>query len=390
MGVQGLARFAYTLIIGNIASKESLGEISALLSLSVFASLFWPAAAGVAASRFIPDLKLSETAIAVLKRSFIIAVLILAVLTAPVTYFLGSDLSEVFGTVALVISYSGYVFVRGVLLGEDRIIRATVIDTITSFIAITILVLVLFAGWHWATLLPLTISYLVFTLVSWPKGGRVRTSAMRREVLLFTRDSTLAMIATGGLLPVTMLFVRAFDTPTVAGLFAAGLSLATPANLLAQSVNQVLVPHFARMLGGPISSMRRSQLHVFLVSLVGFVAVFGLLIWLSPWILDTFFQGEYNDGLASMQVMLVVVGMMSLMAAPSAYLVATGRQGLYARIWLVATILGILVMLLAAPTMGQWGAVAGFVLGGIGGSLAVVVCGLTLAPRTLQPDPAPE
>lgn len=390
MGVQGLARFAYTIAIGRLAGLETLGEISALLSLSVFASLLWPAAAGVAASRFIPDLRLSQAAVGVLKRSFVVAVVVLSLLAVPASLLRGGDLSEILGTVALVVSYSGYVFVRGVLLGEDRITRATVIDTIASLVAITALVLVLLAGWHWALLLPLSASYAIFSIASWPRGSGSEVPGARREVLAFTRDSAIALVATGGLLPATMMIVGVFETAKIAGLFAAGLSLATPANLVAQSVNQVLVPHFARMLAGPAQAIRQSHLRVFLVTLVGFVVVFGLLIWLSPWILTIFYGDRYSDGVASMQLMLVAVGAMSVMAAPGAYLVATGRQGLYARIWLVATILGILVMLLAAPTMGQWGALAGFLLGGVGGSLAVIVCGLTLAPRTLRPDPAPE
>ena len=230
-------------------------------------------------------------------------------------------------------------------------------------------------------LLPLTISYLAFALASWPRGGRVQSPEMRREVLVFTRDSVIAIIATGALLPATMLFVRAFDTEAVATLFAAGLALATPANLLAQSMNQVMVPHFARMLGGPASAIRHSLVRMFFVTLVGFLVIFGVLIWLSPWILEVFFLGKYNDGVASMQLMLVAVGAMSVMAVPSAYLIATGRQSLYARIWLVATILGVLVMLIASPAFGQWGALAGFLLGGIGGSITVVVCGLALSPR---------
>ena len=381
MGVQGLARFAYTLAIGRLAGPESLGEVSALLSLAVYASLFWPAAAGVAASRFLPEPRISGPATAVLRRSFAVAVAILAAASAVAAVLLGSGAAEVLGAVALVVGYSGYVFVRGALMGEDRIARATVVDTVTSVVAITALVLVLVGGWHWALLLPLAASYALFALASWPRGGGPVAPAERREVLRFTRDSAVALLATGGLLPATMVFVRAFETPHVAGLFAAGLSLATPANLVAQSVHQVLIPHFARMLGGPADAIRRSHLRVFLAALAGFALVFGALILLAPWILSVFYGDRYAGGTPSMQLMLVAVAAMSVMAAPAAYLVATGRQGLYARIWLVATVAGTAVMLAASPAWGQWGALAGFLLGAVGGSAAVVACGLRLPPR---------
>ncbi|QIK63007.1 lipopolysaccharide biosynthesis protein [Leucobacter viscericola] len=384
MGVQGLARFAYTLLIGRLAGPESLGEISALLSLAVFAVLFWPAAAGVAASRFLPDLRLSDSALGVLKRSFAVSVIVLAILTVPGALLLGSDLAKTLGTVVLVVSYSGYVFVRGVLFGEDRITRATVLDTVASFVSITALVGVLLAGWHWATLLPLAASYAIFAVASWPRGGVASAGVLpgaRREVLIFTRDSAIALLATGGLLLETMVFVRAFETPIVAGLFAAGLSLATPANQLAQSVQQVLVPHFARMLSGSARAIRSSLVRVFLVTLAAFVVLFGLLIWLSPWILSVFYGDSYREAVESMRPLLVAVCAMSITAAPAAYLIAVGRQGLFAKIWLTATVVGTAVMLVASPALGQWGVISGFLIGACGGSAAVVICGLTLAPR---------
>ena len=383
MVVQGIARFVYTLAIGRIAGPESLGEISALLSLAVYASLFWPAAAGVAASRYLPVPRLSGPATGVLKRSFGWSVVVLGVASLVAAWMLGSDVAQIIGAAALVVSYSGYVFVRGVLMGEDRIARAAIVDTITSLLAITALVGVLLCNWNWALLLPLALSYAVFTLVSWPRGvAPAAQASVRREVLLFTRDSAIALLATGGLLPATMVFVRAFEPASVAGLFAAGLSLATPANLVAQAVNQVLVPHFARMQEGPSAALRASQLRVLLVTGAGFVVVFGLLIVLSPWILHVFYGESYVGGTLAMQMLLVVVGAMSVMSAPGAYLVAVGRQRLYAKIWLVATIAGTIVMAVGSPILGQWGAIAGFMLGGIGGSIAVIVCGLVLPPRT--------
>lgn len=381
MGVQGLARFLYTLAIGRIAGPESLGEISALLSLAVYASLFWPAAAGVAASRFLPVSQLSAPAIHVLKRSFLFAVVVLGVLALVAAWLLGSGPAEVLGAAALVVGYSGYVFVRGVLMGEDRIPRATVIDTITSLLAITALLMVLVADWQWALLLPLALGYAVFAMASWPRGGVIASTETRREVLQFTGDSALALLATGGLLPATMVFVRGFESAEVAGFFAAGLSLATPANLVAQSVNQVLIPHFARMHDGPPAAIQRAHRRILAATAAGFAIVFGALIVLSPWILEVFYGKQYVSGALPMQLMLVAVGFMSMMAASSAYLVAVGRQAVNARIWVAATAIGTLVMLIGSPVWGQWGALAGFLLGAVGGSLVVIVSALYLPPK---------
>lgn len=393
MAVQGLARFAYTLAIGRLAGPESLGDVSALLSVAVYASLFWPAAAGVAGSRFLPVAETRAAALRTLNRSVLLSVAVLVPATLVTAWLLGSGAADIVGAAALVLGYSGYVFVRGALLGDDRIGRATLLDTVTSVLAITALVLVLVADWHWALLLPLALGYALFAVLGMPRGSAPATPAQRAEVLRFTRDCAIALLATGGLLPATMILVRATEPALVAGLFAAGLSLATPANLVAQAVNQVLIPHFARMQHEPVAAIRASHARVFVITAVGFVVVFGVLIALAPWILTTFYGAEYAEGAFAMQLLLVGVGAMSIMSAPGAYLVATGRQGLNARIWIVAMLVGTVAMIALAPAFGQWGALAGFLLGGCGGSLAVIVSGLSLAPKPVfagsQGDPEP-
>ena len=53
IGVQGLARLGYTVLIGRAFGTETLGHASALMSLSIFVALLWPTAAGNTASRFV-------------------------------------------------------------------------------------------------------------------------------------------------------------------------------------------------------------------------------------------------------------------------------------------------------------------------------------------------
>lgn len=384
MVVQGAARFVYTLAIGRIAGEESLGEVSTILSLAVFASLFWPAATGVAASRFIPSQGARGSAVRWLKRSLLVSVSVLSVLSVVAAIAMDQDVAQAIGAAALVIGYSGYVFVRGVLLGADRIVRAAIVDLITSFVAIGALLLVLLGKLDWALLLPLALAYAMFAAMSWPgtdRGIALPDRRERRELLLFARDSAISLVATGALLPATMILVGATESKTVAGIFAAGLSLATPANLVAQSVNQVLVPHFARMVAAGDTTIRRSQQRLLAVTALGFSLVFGLIILLAPWILGLFFGARYASGALSMQVLLLAVWLMSVMSVPGAYLVAVGRQRVYARIWLVSTTVGLAVMAVAAPFLGQWGALAGFTLGAAGGSIAVIIAGLVLPPQ---------
>lgn len=383
MGIQGVARFAYTVVIGRLAGPETLGEVTAILSLAVYASLFWPAAAGISASRFLTSPSQAAPAMYVLKRTFGYSLLILTPVFCTIAWFTGSNLANTLGCAALIITYSGYVLVRGVLMGEDRIKRSAVMDGIASVTAITALILVLVADWHWATLLPLATSYALFTVLSWPRLQEPADPALRREVMQFTRDTVIAIIATGGLLPATMVFVRAHEDPLTAGLFAAALSLATPANQISQAVNQVMIPYFSRMRTQSLAATYALQKRVFLVTTGGFAIIFGILALLAPWILVLTYGEEFRDGSLSMRALILVVFLLSAMSVPSAYLVAMGRQRENARIWLIAFILGFVTMAITSPIWGMWGALLGFAVGGGGGSLIVIAAGLLVREKSL-------
>lgn len=378
MAVQGGARFIYTLAVGRLAGPETLAEVNALLAVAVFASLFWPAPAGTAASRFIPVHAIARSSLTVLKRSFLLSVLILSGAASVAAWLLGSSIAQILGCAALAVGYSGYVFIRGVLIGEDRILRATIIDSVTSLVALSVLILVLLGDLHWALLLPLAVSYMLFAVLSWPRGSVPVSRETKQVVLGFTRDSTIAMVATGGLLPAVSMLILVFETPLVAGFVAAGLTLATPANQLSQALSQVLVPKFASLNGQDSSQVQAFQMRIFLLSVLGFGAVFGVLIIFARWILTVFYGVGYEDGTAAMQVIMVGIFFMSIIASPLAFLMASGRQRLNAAIWAITLIVSVAIMVCSGPAFGQWGVLAGFLVGTIGGSIAVIVAGLVI------------
>ncbi len=195
----------------------------------------------------------------------------------------------------------------------------------------------------------------------------------------FIRDAVIGGLAVGGLLPTTMVFVRAFDAPVQAGLFAAALSLATPANMVAQAVGQVLVPHFARFSEQP-AAMLRSQRRMFLATTALFALIFLLLIVLAPFLITLLYGERYSGGTLTMQLLLGIVFLISAASSPASYLFASNRQRTYATIWLIALFTGVITMFIACPPLGMWGAVLGYALGGGGGALAIIWCGW-FAPR---------
>lgn len=382
MAAQGLARFIYTISIGRALGPEALGDASALLSIAAYFALFFPAGLGVAASRYLPDPQLSGAALLQLSRWFWVSSSVLAASAIPVAYFLVGDSFAAVSCAILVFSYNAYVFTRGAMMGEDRLVRATIADVASSVIAITALLAVLLSGAHWALLLPLSFGYIIFSFLSKPISKPLSsTPAEKKAIFRFVRDATLAGLATGGLLPATMIFVRAVDDSFEAGLFAAALSLATPASLISQAVNQVLIPHYARMNRQP-REMRNAQIRLFVTTTLFFGLIFGLIIQFSPLILAKLYGEEYVDGSTAMRALLGVVFMISITSSPSAYLLAAGKQKAFARIWVIAFLSGILTMAIASPVLGTWGALLGFAVGGVGGSIAVIIHALSAAPAT--------
>lgn len=387
MAIQGLARFGYTLAIGRLAGAEALADASTLLSLAVWLSLVLPAPLGVAASRYFPVPSLAGSAAYQLNSWFWVSSLALSGLSFPIAVWLVGDVVVSLTAAVLIFTYSAYVYTRGAMMGEDRILRATLADLCSSLIAITALILVLVGGAQWVLLLPLAAGYGVFAVASWPRTRPdLGTAAERAVVRRFVRASMLSGLATGGLLPMTMIFVRAYDSAEQAGLFAAALSLATPASLVSQAVNQVLIPHFARMHDSP-NEMRRSHRKLLAVTVALFAVVFGLLIALAQPILSIFYGVRFAGGTSAMQALLAVVFLISATCAPSAYLMAAGRQRGFALIWVAAFIAGTITMVAASPLLGMWGALLGFAVGGGGGSLAVISAALVLPARSnpLQP-----
>ncbi|MBC9936613.1 MULTISPECIES: lipopolysaccharide biosynthesis protein [unclassified Leucobacter] len=390
MAAQGLARFLYTLAIGRLAGPEALGETSALLSIAVYLSLVLPAGLGIAASRYLPSSALAGAAAGYLHRLFWASSLGLAVVAAPIAYIITEDIFAAASCAALVFSYNAYVYSRGILMGEDRILRATIADFVSSLVALTALVAVLVAGVDWALLLPLATGYAIFAISARPRTIAGTIDAHERSMMRkFIRDATIGALATGGLLPATMVFVRAYDSPAQAGLFAAALSLATPASLISQAVNQVLIPHFSRQQGDPIQ-LQSSLRKIFAVTAALFVLIFGALVLLAPAILTILYGERFSGGTSAMQVLLVVVFLISATCAPSAYLMASGHQRKYAQIWIIFFVLGTVTMIVASPSMGLWGALIGFAVGGGGGSIVVMLVGLTVREHVGLPARLPD
>ena len=374
--VQGLARFIYTILVGRGLGAETLGQVSGLLALAVFVSLLWPTASGVAASRYIPRDRAAglvvSPSVAVLSKYFLLSLPLLSVATFAIALVLTRNAGAAIAGVALMATYSAYMFTRGVKLGESKFLRIAVWDFASASASILFLTLVLIGGWHWAVLLPLSLGYAVFALCNWPREKLDDASLDRKELRDFVWINSIAQVAAGGLLQVAMLVAAVADSPRQAGLFAAALSLATPAAMVGQSLNQVLIPHFAGLHTRGSESITASTIRITLIIAAGLGVAFATIGFLTPLILRVVYGPQFLGGSAYMYALLVGVYIFAVSLVPAATLIATGRDREFTVASVFGFVVGVVTMGTSAIALGAWAAAVGYLIGtGVSAALTI-------------------
>ncbi|MFN8044465.1 MAG: hypothetical protein U0Q08_00140 [Dermatophilaceae bacterium] len=363
LAVQGAARFAHTTWVGN-AAPDRLGTLSALLSVSVFLTLLGPASAGIAAGRFAPA---GAPLAAAHRRELVRWMLRLSVALVPISVVVALTLggpTEVVLCAVLVLTYAWYLFTRGALIGSGQVRRAAMLDIGTAVLTFAAVAAVIRGElWSWL-LLPPAVGYAAFAVLARQPGPREELPAEQaRLVRAFLVTNTVAQVATGALIPLTMLCVEWFDGANSSA-FGAALALATPPNMIAQAMLLVLVPHFATIAaayGGRVP--RRHAVAVLAASAALWIVLFGAMVALAPWLLELVYPGRFPEAATTLRVLLVVMAVASFAMTPVALLVGSGRERQQAATALAGVLAGVAVLVVAAPTLRSAGALAGFAVG---------------------------
>lgn len=361
--VQGVARFAYTVLIGRFLGAEELGRVSALIALALFVTLLWPTASGVAASRFLAHeagsgvVSLSTRA---LNAQFLLALLPLSGVTFVVAWLVGGSGWSAAGAVVLMVTLSAYAYTRGASLGTGRVVGILVWDLVSAAAALTLLVVVLVAGASWYLLVPLAFGYAIFAGAHWPRSrsgpDRSRPSAIAR----FVAVNSIAQVATGGLLQWAMVSAQISDTPRQAGLFAAAFAVATPASMLGLSINQVLIPHFSRARGADAGIPLATTARIVAASAAVLLMVFGIVALVGPMVLAILFGSAFGGAAGYLLALLIGVYLYSVSLVIAAPLVASERHASYAAVAAAGFLVGVAWMAFAAPALGAWASVLGY------------------------------
>ncbi|MFI7484034.1 lipopolysaccharide biosynthesis protein [Kocuria sp. M1R5S2] len=372
--VQGLSRFGYSLLVGRLMGAETLGEVNLTISLALFLVLLWPQASGTAASKFIAMARGREDRRAQAATASFTATSAaagMAVLSVSAVLYAAFVLELSWGYALssglLVLSLSAYNFVRGVRTGNNQFVTTTAWDTISSFLTLTLLLLVLLAGWHWVLLLPLITGYAVYALPSWPRRSGSRLSpAQRREILVFTAWGSAHIVAASGLMQLSLVIGDGFDTKAAVGLYASAVALATPASMLSGAMITALSPSVARMFAaGDTAGLTRAVDGILRTMVTVFLPVFGVgILWAEPVLL--IFGEEYRAAEPLLVLLFFAVSATSFNAA-NARLNGTERWGI--KVLAAANgcglLLGVTTMLLLGPRLGIAASALGYLVGSL-------------------------
>ncbi|MCC4267051.1 lipopolysaccharide biosynthesis protein [Microbacterium schleiferi] len=383
---QGASRFAYTVIVGRLLGADILAATNTAFAVSILLSLLGPTAAGNAAAAFGGT---SQTGSQTAKKLTAMMVWLGAALGAVAlvtTQLLGGDGTAPLMVAALTISWSWYIFGRGVRFGMRQVPAVAVWDNVTGALSLVLLVAVILTHMTPLVLAPAVIGYGAFALASLVGARRAarrhdseERPAPTQALAHFLIWSSLGLIATNGIMQVSMVFAAVFDSPARAGLFAAALSLATPLSMLAQAVTPALLPRFAQWSQLPHADRARSIRRATLTLTVLLGAGAAVVIAVLPWALPIVFGQDFAGAVPLAQGLMVAVFGFSLSVFLSAYLAAIGR----ARISTLATgtsaFVGLMIMI--GASIGLGGAVGAV----IGTGSAMILSASLLAAISLWP-----
>lgn len=335
VGIQGSIRFFYSVIIGQLLGPAALAVTNSAISLAQLATLVWPTGSGTAATKFIARARGAEDAALIwqtshyLARTVLLSSIALAVPSSLFAYFVlvPGDVWLAVQVAALTIALSGYNFVRGSYFAASLLQRAVVWDVLSVLIGVGLLICVIVLDWPSFLLTPLTLAYAAYAAVGWPRSSVVAGGALprdiRKEITRFVAWSSLLALATSGFLQLTMVIAQTTSSPTDAGLYAAALSIATPAAMLGSALSMSLFPSMAQASGrGDASALRRQGDAATRGLIVVLGAIFGSIALLASPLIALMFGSRYADAAPLLLILLAATLFLTLNVAAVALLQA--------------------------------------------------------------------
>lgn len=286
IAIQGLVRFCYSLLVGRLLPAGFLSATNSAISTAMLSTLLWPTSLGSAAGKFLARESVSVDRTAVLThylgRLCVLTSAALGVVAAGVTlmWLQPGEVATAVFVGLLTVGWSGYTFVRAAHYATNRVARATLWDTLSFLVSIVGLVIVLKFHANSLLLLPLTVGYLGYSALGWPKGKAGELDeTLKREINRYVMWGVIGSLTTGGFLQLTMVLAEQIGDKNSSDAYAAALTLATPASMIGSVLSLLLLPALSGAVGrGDLAAVRRQtdQANRGLIALTG--CLFGMII----------------------------------------------------------------------------------------------------------------
>ncbi|MFC4854705.1 lipopolysaccharide biosynthesis protein [Actinophytocola glycyrrhizae] len=372
---QGILRFATSVLVGHLAGKSVLGEVASAIAMSLILALLWPTTTGSAASMFVArargagEPEVARATVGHLRKRAVQTGLLLGAASLLLwTLFDGGSWTGALSVAALTVAYSGYSFTRGVQFGAGQVARATLWDVASVLLGLACLVVLLLAGVRsTALVLPLVLTYGLYTVAGWPYGAKGETDrTRRRELDGFVLLGAIATLANTGFLQLSQIAARWVTGDADAGQYASAIALATPASMLVVALTLVLLPSLAEARGRRDLEAVRIQTDRATRGLaVIMVAIFGSIMVCSRLIVGVIWGPSFAGAEKLLPVLVVAVLATNLCVASVNALNSRSRRGM--AVTTAANISGMAVgtamWLLLAPSLGLPGIALGYLCG---------------------------
>ena len=375
LAIQGGLRFATSWLIFHLGGKAALGVVQSAISTATLLAMLWPTTTGAAASKYIArargagDPTELAAVVAHLRRRTLLAGALVGLAAIPAWVVLDDGgYADAVWVAVFAAAYSGYAFARGVHFGAGQILRATTWDALSASLGLIALVLALLAGVRGTQLLvPIALSYAVYTVAGWPRGagGRIDPS-LRREIDHIVVVGVAGTLASTGFLQLAMIVARATGGNNEAGQFAAAMVTATPASLLASSLSLVLFPTLAEAWGRGDKALFKTQTDQATRALIlVMVAIFGSLILCSQLVMRTLWGREYDATSGIFPLLVGAILATNIAVATSNALATRSVRGLQvaSAASLAGLVLGSVLWWLLTPHLGTLGVALGYLAG---------------------------
>ncbi|UVS82439.1 lipopolysaccharide biosynthesis protein [Actinokineospora sp. UTMC 2448] len=375
---QGLLRFLTALLVGHITDSEAeLGVVASAIATATILALLWPTTAGSAASKFLArarggeDLDEARAIAAHLRGRVAGAVAVLGMASLPAWVLIdGGTWAGAASVGLLTVAYSGYAFTRGVQFGAGQVQRATLWDIASVVVGLGLLIWLLLAGVRGpALVLPLVVAYGLYTVAGWPygrRGGQRLDRSHRREIDGFVLLGAVGTLASTGFLQFSQIAAKLAEGSAAAGVYAAALSLATPASMLAASLSLVLLPSMAEAWGRGDRAAFAAQTDQATRALAAvMVAIFGSIILASRLIVEVIWDEKLAGAKDLLPVLVLAVLATNLGVASVNALATRSQRGqrVTTAASVIGMVVGVIVWLVAAPRMGLAGVAVGYLCG---------------------------